>query len=373
VNVNTVGLTWQPAPVGGVTILVSDGSGALQNQFTSTGSDVVSIEPGWMITAIPVIASGPGQIYVVEDVQPGDVLEFGEPVATDTRASIGTMTVDVPGYIDVGAVTPCNGFFSTTSTITLDQYAGCPSTFDLLVTSSANYAVVPVTFGGMATANLAPWPTMNVTLSNIPTADDGVGANVFEVYEGNEVAAGEGAAEVDPPDPATLPATVAPFGDYALVEGIAYTAGSGLQVYERAPATAGSASIDLSIDQLPIPSALAYDVDSRAASFSVEAPMTNAFVLWELQPSPPMPTWWVFTPPSTSAVLPQLPPALASMSLEHGESITAYVMLVSGDAWTSYADVKAVPTWRIATNAIPYVGVNATVVLLSQTFTTLNL
>jgi hypothetical protein len=367
VTVNTVGLTWQPAPVAGTTILVSDANGVLQDQLTSTGSDVVPIEPGWMITAIP---PGAANVYVVADVQPGDVLEFGQP-ATDTRTSIGTMTVDVPGFTNATATTPCGAFSSTTSTITVQQYAGCPSTFDLLVTSDTNYAIMPVTFGGTVTANLAQMPTVNVTLSNMPAIFDGVGADLTDVYEGNAVG-GNGTGEVDPPNPVTLPVVGPLFGDYATIEGLADSGGVDIEIYERASVTAGSASIDLSIDQQPLPTALAYDVGSRVASFAVSVPMTTGFVLWEAQPAGGT-TWWVIAPPGASATFPQLPPALAKLMLASGQSVSFYVTLISGDAWTSYAAVKAVPTWRFAELGPGFVGANATMIMTSESFTTLNL
>src|SRR5580692_3421410 len=68
-TVNTVGYAWLAAPIAGLTIVVADATGALQRSFASTGSDVVAIEPGWMIAAIVVGLDGSQTVVVVDDVQ----------------------------------------------------------------------------------------------------------------------------------------------------------------------------------------------------------------------------------------------------------------------------------------------------------------
>jgi hypothetical protein len=362
ITVRSVGVSWVTTPLAGATIVVADATGALQRSFVSSGVDTVAIEPGWMIAAIP---AGPSEVYVVEDVQPGDVIEFGQGVA-DPRTPTGTMTVSVPGYLNSEAFTPCEAFTDKTTTITLDQYAGCASAFDLLVVNGAasQYAVVPVTFGTPATATLAAMPNVTFMVTNVP-AMGSIGINEMAVFQGHSLGDNGSVAEAGPPSTFSyaIPGETS-LGDARYVEVFTALTSGTFIVVDNADVTASTITIDMAQNQLPALTTAGFDLTTRTASVSFTGSGAYDGMLWELKGTP-SPDWWIVAPVGHSVVLPELPSEMASLMFTHGSMFDLYATLFDGDIWSGYADVKAVPTWQLANEILPFFGADAHTVLAS--------
>jgi hypothetical protein len=272
----------------------------------------------------------------------------------------------VPGYDNSYAFTPCGAFTSATTTITLDQYSGCASAFDLLVVNgnASEYASVPVTFGMPATATLAAMPNVTYTIQNVP-AMSLAAINETAMYQGQDLEDNGNVSEPGAPSTFTyaIPGETA-FGDARYVEAFTQPPTGVFYVIVNADVTATAITIDMAQNQLPAVTSAGFDLATRTVSASFASTGSYDAMLWQLAGTP-TPDWWIVAPPGQTVVLPELPASMASLMFTHGSMFDLSATLFDGDTWSGYADVRAIPMWQLTGIGLPFFGVDAHTVLAS--------